>query len=201
MTVASSGLAELYVDARGTQSLNVSGELWATPLRATARPDASRQELWSALVFGSEAMFELNEQEQMTLALKGRAVSPVTSYLAIEPGVRPSTEGLTEQESGRTVRAPRVRMGGTRTSSRAPHLDLQDFLTTRLRPELERCGGAAGDAYVDIETTRDEIVHVELTSNAGPLDPQLSACFTESTWALLLPSAFHEDFASFRVEL
>ena len=30
----------------------------------------------------------------MVLARHGRAVSPVTSYLAIEPGVRPSTEGI-----------------------------------------------------------------------------------------------------------
>ncbi len=36
----------------------------------------------------------------MVLARHGRAVSPVTSYLAIEPGVRPSTEGLNEGELG-----------------------------------------------------------------------------------------------------
>jgi len=34
----------------------------------------------------------------MPLALYGGAVSPVTSYLAIEPGVHPSTEGLDEME-------------------------------------------------------------------------------------------------------
>ena len=53
-----------------------------------------REKLWSALVFGSNVLDELSEPEMMTLAMKGGAVSPVTSYLAIEPGVRPSTEGL-----------------------------------------------------------------------------------------------------------
>ena len=36
----------------------------------------------------------LSESEMMVLAKHGRAVSPVTSYLAVEPGVRPSTEGI-----------------------------------------------------------------------------------------------------------
>jgi hypothetical protein len=195
------GHEELYIEGSSTLSLNVSGELWATPLRVMAKPDASRQELWSALVFGSDVWGELSEQEQMTLALKGRAVSPVTSYLAIEPGVRPSTEGLTEPQTVAFAHGPKVRMGWGKTSSRGPYLDLQDFLSERLRPELERCGGTRGDAYVDIETTREEIVSVALAGNNGPLDPPIATCFTESAWALLLPAAFDKDFESFRVEL
>ena len=61
----------------------------------------------------------------MVLARRGRAVSPVTSYLAIEPGVRPSTEGLEERRArvcpdviagAAGVRGP----GGTAGTSGAP---------------------------------------------------------------------------------
>lgn len=36
----------------------------------------------------------------LALAFLGRAVSPVTSYLAIEPGVRPSTAGVPGRGEG-----------------------------------------------------------------------------------------------------
>jgi hypothetical protein len=93
-------------------------------------------------------------------------------------------------------------MGGScRFSGRGPQLDLQAFLETRLRPELQRCGGKLGEAHVEIETTREEIVTVALSGNTDPLDPAVATCFTESAWALLLPAAFDQDFASFRVDL
>jgi len=144
------------------------------------KPDTSGEQLWSALVFGSPAMYELNEQEQMTLAMKGRAVSPVTSYLAIEPGVRPSTEGLDRSAGSHFAKAPKVRMGFSQVSNRAPYLDQEAFLTERLWPEVERCGGTADDATVDLETTVDEVVAVQLNGRSNGIDPPIVACFTEA---------------------
>ncbi len=195
------GRQELYIDAASTRSLNVSGELWASPVRMIAKPDATRERLWSALVFGSPTTFDLSEAEQMTLALKGGAVSPVTSYLAIEPGVRPSTDGLERSSGGYETRAPKVRMGASKVANGAPYLDRAAFLADRLRPELERCGGRLGDAYVDLETTREEIVYVQLSGTLDPVEPAVFNCFTESAWALLLPAGFSETFESFRVDL
>jgi hypothetical protein len=195
------GREDLYIDASSTRSLNVSGELWASPVRMIAKPDATREQLWSALVFGSQAMYDLSEAEQMTLALKGGAVSPVTSYLAIEPGVRPSTDGLDRSAGSHMTRAPKVRMGATKVSNGSPYLDRQAFLSDRLRPELERCGGTLGEAYVDLETTLEEIVYVQLSGTVDPVDPTVATCFTESAWALLLPTGFPEPFESFRVDL
>src|SRR6185503_12383532 len=112
-----------------------------------------RERLWSALVFGSPLVWELSEPEMMTLALKGGAVSPVTSYLAIEPGVRPSTDGLEEGRGfGHSARSPMLRMGATMVSNGSPQLDLQVWLQERLRPELLRCGGMPGSAVLDLET-------------------------------------------------
>lgn len=195
------GRENLYIDAASTRSLNVSGELWASPVRMIAQPDATRARLWSALVFGSQVMYDLSEAEQMTLALKGGAVSPVTSYLAIEPGVRPSTDGLDRSSARHASRAPKLRLGATKVAKGSPYLDRAAFLSDRLRPELERCGGTVGEAYVDLETTLQEIALVQLSGTSDPVDPTVSSCFTESAWALLLPAGFTEPFESFRVDL
>jgi hypothetical protein len=92
-------ISELLLADTRVPHVIVTGELWAEPVRKVLLPDAGEAKLWSALVFGSELLSSLTEPEMMKLALLGRAVSPVTSYLAIEPGVRPSTEGLDEGEA------------------------------------------------------------------------------------------------------
>jgi hypothetical protein len=196
------GEAELFIDGRVSRSLSVTGELWSTPVKVLAAADPAQGKLWSALVFGSPLHHELTEPEMMTLALNGRAVSPVTSYLAIEPGVRPSTDGLDQAtQEGFGFGAGRVRMGGTKTGGRAPYLDQQAFLDKRLGREYQRCGGTAEGASVDLETTRNEIVRVEFGSSDEPPDGPLGTCMTESVWLLQLPEAFAEDWASFHVEL
>ena len=194
------GAADLQILGATAKNVSFSGELWSQAIRADAQADETQQRLWAALVFGSPTLWDLSEPEMMTLALKGGAVSPVTSYLAIEPGVRPSTEGLDDSERTHNVRAPKVRMGaGCTLGGRAQAIDLQDYLERALRPELVRCGGAGSSARLELETTFDEIVAV--TASVEPSDPMVEGCLSESTWALLLPKAFYEEWASFVVEL
>src|SRR5690606_3645368 len=81
------GLRDLRLHTAALPFVRVEGELWAAPLREVFRRDVAHGRLWSALVFGSTLLHELSEEEMMPLAMAGRAVSPVTSYLAIEPGV------------------------------------------------------------------------------------------------------------------
>jgi hypothetical protein len=200
--VEGEGKAELFVDASATRTLTFSGELWSKTVRIEAEASESRRRQWAALVFGSDALHQLSEPEMMTLALEGHAVSPVTSFLAIEPGVRPSTEGLTEQErwgQGHSARAPSIRYGATVISGRAPPLDREAFLTERLGAELRRCGGTAGSVSLDIETTLDEIVDVQAESSDG--DASVASCMAEASWALLLPPSFEEAWESFRLYL
>src|SRR5690606_36548026 len=111
-------LTGLALDAVPVQRVTLRGELWAEPVQRTLTVSTPAAQLWSALVFGSELLGQLSEAEMMPLALYGGAVSPVTSYLAIEPGVRPSTEGIeyTATGIGFGSVAPRVRMGGTMVS-------------------------------------------------------------------------------------
>jgi len=100
---------------------------------------------------------ELSEDEMMTLAMGGGAVSPVTSYLAIEPGVRPSTEGLEwGRMGGSGARAPSIRMGATSVSGRRPMIDKEAHLQDELRRALRSCGIKAG-VSATFESNRAEI--------------------------------------------
>ena len=54
----------------------------------------------AAFVFSHDQHKGLSNAEMMRVAKLGRAVSPVTSYLAIEPGVRPSRAGIERSISG-----------------------------------------------------------------------------------------------------
>ena len=196
------GTAELYIDARTTHELSVTGELWVDPVRVDVTPNAADNPLWAALVFGSPLVYTLEEPQMMTLARLGGAVSPVTSYLAIEPGVRPSTEGLSDDGQGsHSVLAPQVRSGACSISGRGPFLDRQAYLERTLRNEYHRCGGAVGAYALELETTRDEVVSARPFVNQASPDPLVEACLTEAAWALALPAAFDEAWQTFRVDL
>ena len=188
------GLVDHRIRAEQLRWVKLEGQLWAQPIRRVLLPDAAEGKLWSAMVFGSGLLYELSEPEMMTLATKGGAVSPVTSYLAIEPGVRPSTEGLdwgTGQgfgsgsgRLGRSHRArpPRVRMGSV--------FDPVAFLRDHLGEAWRLCGGKAGTATVALETTLDEVVDVPSVEIEGNADPIAERCLTEGAWALDLPPQF-----------
>jgi hypothetical protein len=198
------GSEDLYLESSLARSLSVQGELWSTPIQVLAHRDTARDAHWAALVFGTDLVDDLSEPEQMTLAMKGRAVSPVTSYLAIEPGVRPSTDGLTEE----TMMSEGIGLGGVGVSGSGRGLgrgrypfDRAGYLLRELRPELVRCGGKPGTASVLLETTLDEVVSVEASSTGNQLDQTGIACLSEAVWALDLPGGFDEENASFQVEL
>jgi hypothetical protein len=198
------GVEGLYLDRRSTRNLTVSGELWLDPVRVLAKPDEARQSLWAGLSFGSPLLHELDEAEMMPLALLGHAVSPVTSYLAIEPGVRPSTEGLegTAEGGGGYGSGPGMLRGASCSAGwTALPLDKQAYLENALAGEYRRCGAAAHVYALDIETTQDEIVRVDVSAQQTVPNPLTESCLSEAAWALALPVGFHEDWQQFRVEL
>lgn len=197
------GVEGLYLDQRATRNLNVSGELWLEPVRVLATPDLASQARWAGLSFGSPLVHELDESEMMPLALLGHAVSPVTSYLAIEPGVRPSTEGLepTAEGSGFGFGRGSLRSIACSAGWSAPPLDKQAYLENALAGESRRCGAPAHAYVLDIETTQAEIVRVDASAQRDLHNPLIESCLIETAWALALPVGFHEDWEQFRVEL
>jgi hypothetical protein len=195
------GVAGLQIADYAPPWLEVIGELWSKRVRVRLTPDPGDGRLWSALVFGDPLMSELDEPEMMALARHGGAVSPVTSYLAIEPGVRPSTVGL---EGTIGVGNLNTLASGGATDVMAglasvrPRFDHVAWLRDALDPARVKCGFEKRLVALTVETTCAEVVDVKQIEAAPPGD---RACLGEAAWSLDLPGAFLEHHAAYRVVL
>jgi hypothetical protein len=192
------GWEDLRIAKYATPALAIEGEVWSTKIKTLLSPNAEGDKLWSALVFGSEALAQLNEKEMMVLAMKGGAVSPVTSYLAIEPGVRPSTEGL---DWGGGGMGDGIGMGGLGLTGFGAgggggtiFFDHIAWLKSELATALGQCGGKGRKTSVLLESTRDEIVSVETKIAGAKSDDPIVTCVNEKLWALELPEDFKGSF-------
>ena len=187
---AVSGLA---LDKLGMGRVTLRGELWAEPVQRTVPVSAEATKLWSALVFGSPLLDELSEAEMMPLAMYGGAVSPVTSYLAIEPGVRPSTEGI-EYGTGTGMGFGSGSGGGwgAATSVSGPPLDHLAWLDEKLSAAWRACGGR-GSASVGFETTLAEVVLVDEARGLSYRDLVADRCLEDAVWDLDLPNQFESE--------
>jgi subtilisin-like proprotein convertase family protein len=166
----------------------LSGEIWAQPFRRVVRVSPGFSRVAAAFVFGEDRHGDLSREEMLALAFFGRAVSPVTSYLAIEPGVRPSRIGIPGRGegsgSGYGVGSGRGGMRGRRTPPNLARL---------LAPAAEEClrkHAKAGERVaLRVETTSHEVVDVVIAS--GPA--AAAQCVAEAAWALRLPE---DEFVS-----
>lgn len=205
------GWEQLTFATYASPAIAVTGELWSKKVSALLSSTSESEKLWSALVFGSDVRDSLNEKEMMTLAMKGGAVSPVTSYLAIEPGVRPSTEGLEEGGAGYGDGIGLGSLGSFGHGYGAKIVAMYDhakFLQDELTAALTVCGGQGRKVHVEIETTYDEVVDVEVSvasvdggkasGKAGAGDA-LEVCVGERFWSTVLPSGFRSAFHRFGV--
>jgi len=199
------GFEDLRITGFAPPALAIAGELWSTPIKTKVEPTEEQNRLWSALVFGSPLMHDLKEPEMMTLAMKGHAVSPVTSYLAIEPGVRPSTEGLEESESfgfgGLGLSGIGHGGGGGMKIGVLDLFDRRAFLRGELAKALKTCGAGTRTITVRFETTLQEIVSAKTTALSGTKDDVLKTCMEEAAWAIELPAGFREEWAAWDVTL
>ncbi|HEY7371360.1 MAG TPA: VWA domain-containing protein [Polyangia bacterium] len=188
----------LAIDRAALRWAKLEGKLWGKRVEHRLSPSADEARLWAALVFGSDLLDKLTEPEMMVLARRGRAVSPVTSYLAIEPGVRPSTEGLEE----RRARVPDVIAGSAnvRGQPEPTRLDRQKFLEDELGRAARDCGRERRAATVVLETTVAEVVDVPAITVVGA-DAALSRCLEEAAWGLDLPPEFNQPWARWTVQL
>jgi hypothetical protein len=126
----------------------------------------------------------------------------VTSYLAIEPGVRPSTDGFVanglglsgigEGGGGQGFGSGLGRLGSIHRARMSP----QEFLDSHARAAWKTCGGGAGEADIELETTSDEIVDVTgVTVRPSPA-AALQRCLVEEAWGWRLPSIFEAERAT-----
>jgi hypothetical protein len=131
-------------------------------------------------------------------------VSPVTSYLAIEPGVRPSTEGLDLDEVGIGDGGGGIGHGfgrglGSSLQSSLPPFDPKRFLEGELGRAWTACGGA-GAAEVHFEVTRAEVVDVGDVALSAPSE-KVGTCMKEAAWGLDLPERFTEEHEAWTIRV
>lgn len=186
--------------------VEITGELWSKPLHAVAMPTAEQGKLASALVFGSSLWSDLSEDEQMKVALLGGAVSPVTSYLAIEPGVRPSNEGLDWSTVGhgdgigvgQGFGNGHGRLFGSHASRT---VDKDRWLRAQLLSAMRVCSPSSKSVTATLETTLDEVVEVGRVELSPARDPKSESCVREELWKVALPGeTFTDAFEAFTVD-
>jgi hypothetical protein len=175
--------------------VTLTGMIWSDPFTRTFEADAKFSRATAAFVFGADEYHELSEAEQMTVAMMGRAVSPVTSYVATEPGTRPSNVGFGDLGRYGTIgHGSGTGSGygyGSGTGRRKPTIDVDPDACLAAVPHP-----ASWHVHLDVETTKDEIVDV---TGAGT-DP-LAQCLAEEVWKVRLDARFYEDRESYPVEL
>lgn len=172
--------------------VSLSGEVWSKRIEKTLEPDQAYGKRRAALVFGTPLADELTDKEMIVLAMYGRAVSPVTSYLAIEPGVRPSTEGLEPIETGGTgLGASGFGLMGTGEGGggASDQTDYKGLLSDLAEPGMKRCN-IDTKATLTAESTVDEIVRVEVTVQDDDAKKSKASCLAEHLWAAHLPAQF-----------
>ena len=190
------GYARFEITDAPVRHVRLTAELWSEPVREVFTPSRAEGDLWSALVFGDDLHEELSEAEMMPLARRGGAVSPVTSYLAIEPGVRPSTEGLDWGQGvgiglgGRGRRVSRVHQARAKVAGAPP--DRVGWLKEQLEKAWSACGGAQRAGAVTLASTWREVVDVSRVEVRGAPEPVLQSCVLEAAWALELPEMFSQ---------
>ncbi len=184
------GYRAMFASADPTRRVVVSGKVWARPLHRVVEHGESFDDATAAFVFSEDEHHALSPEEMRTVAFKGRAVSPVTSYLATEPGVRPSTEGLLEAEIGESFGAGGMGMAGRGGGGGGAAMPLPR-LSELLADALARCVQVhtpprGWGLTLAVETTGPEIVDVAVTrSTHAPL----RECVVAAAWALALPAA------------
>ncbi len=174
--------------------IELTGMIWGDAYRKVVGSDPTFSKAAAAWVFSEDDHDELSHDEMMKVAMMGKAVSPVTSYVAFEPGTRPSTVGL-ERIGGGLGSGSGAGMGygagvGTHRISPDPMALVADA--------AKRCVAlhkpAAGwKVDLTMESTYDEVVDVIVDSGTGPL----AACLVEAVWAANLTPAYDLERETF----
>lgn len=201
------GIEHFGIESKGAGKLEVAGELWSKPFAASIAQSPEEARRAAAFAFGSALHAEMSDAEQLALAMKGKAVSPFTSYLAIEPGVRPSTDGLEPTEQGGLGlsgigeggggRGEGIGLGsiGTRSFNHRQHLH------DEMMAAWIKCQGGKGKAEIVIETTFAEIVDVPSITMPAGTPTRLGECLREEAWKLDLPGAFSDTRMTWEVNV
>jgi hypothetical protein len=203
-------LRYMFVTDDDAASVTLRGRIWSEEFSRVlpADPDYGATVV-PALVFGTDVYWDLQEEEWMEAATAGGAVSPVTSYLSIEPGVRPSTAGFEEGEGGLMggaigasfgfggLGAVGTGMGGSGAPSPDWGALLAGYASKAARPCLH--GKAiTEDVSARIECTYDEIVDLDVYLES---DDSVRTCVEDALWQIRLSDAFDRYSLEYVVDI
>ncbi|MBW2261982.1 MAG: VWA domain-containing protein [Deltaproteobacteria bacterium] len=162
-----------------------------------------------ALAFGSYVYLDLDDLEMMEAATAGGAVSPVTSYLSIEPGVRPSTEGFEAAEGGMLgmMIGTGFGFGGiglTGTGAGGGGSAGPDYASILKLHADEASGpcltgkGIDAEVRVRFECTYDEIADLDVYLDDND---SVRTCIEDALWAIRLPGEFDRHRLEYVIDL
>ncbi|MCA9711710.1 MAG: proprotein convertase P-domain-containing protein, partial [Myxococcales bacterium] len=184
--------------------LTVRGKIWGRDFEREVRSTRAFGDATAAFVFSEDEHHDLTPEQMMKVALRGRAVSPVTSYLATEPGVRPSTIGLETSGSGFGSGAGTLGLGMAGLIGRggggasARRWTLEELIEGGVQACVAAHHPAEGwRVELSVETTSQEIVDVEAVSGSGAL----TECVVEAAWAVQLTWNFTAERAAHKLSV
>jgi len=189
------GIRVMLLDKTAPDKVTLAGELWSDPVRKDVLVGPAFSVQSAAFVFGEGGFDDLSNDEQMTVALMGKAVSPVTSYVAFEPGTRPSSVGFEDSAIG-SGRGGLLGHGSGTGGGYGMGRHKPDLAALVDTTACERTVHPAAGWHValDVETTKDEVVDVTGASDA------MATCVAEAAWATRLTNAFDLDRESFHLD-
>ncbi|HSC86407.1 MAG TPA: hypothetical protein VLC09_04025 [Polyangiaceae bacterium] len=173
--------------------VTLRAELWGRAVEFELNAERGESRRRAAFVAGQgfHSEYELTEPEWHHLAEFAGAVTPWTSYLALEPGVRPSTSGIVREEGLGLGGISELGGGGFGSGTAGGvgwHFDAQAYLEERVRALKATCA-AAGALTVTLETTSEELAEI-VRLELSPPEPRSTSCLSEALWAEMLPKEF-----------
>lgn len=166
---------------RAPTMATLRGELWTRPVYFSATRSEVFDRATAGFVFSDNNFSELSTAEHFVIASYGRAVSPATSYVAAEPGVRPSN---TEVPAMKT-HSPKLFACGFDGADGGEDGKEKAISWRAVAQHLHAACAAhkEGRTRLGLELQDREIADIEQT---GPPSP-FAACVYEAAWNYTLP--------------
>jgi subtilisin-like proprotein convertase family protein len=192
------GLRAMSITEQAPESMIITGKLWQEEVRHEFKVSQEFSKITAAFAFSGDLYASLSEPQQRALAFYGGAVSPVTSYLAIEPGVRPSRAGIERSGVGFGSGSGSGLLGG-RAGSHGIGITWSKDIAALAKKNTDLCFAkypkAEGwSATIEVESNYQEVIDVLSTKN-----DVLSACIVEAIWAIQLSPGFKNKTETFNL--
>ncbi len=182
------GVREMAALTVAPSRVRLSGKIWARAFSREVNGPLAFSRATAAFVFSHDMHQDLTIEEQVRVAFAGRVVSPVTSYLAVEPGVRPSDVGLTGTGFGGGGRGEGLGLASVSTVANGggtcPAYDIKTDVASAANACIRAHKPAKGwSVNMRVFTTYDEVVDVV---PGGHKASALTGCLVDAVWTAAL---------------